>query len=307
MEIKEVKVPVPWGHIAVKVWGDEKNTPVLVIHGLLDNAGAMDRLLQQLPTNFCYYAMDLPGHGRSSHWPQYAMIHSIDNLLSYKAVTDYFQRNEYILLGHSWGAQIGLLFAIIYPEVVTKLIMLDTLFVYPITSGQFRPAMQEYHRMYYSTMEKLQKRKAPEYTREEALDRLMNQRRYGEISQPAAEAILARNMIPTSDGKLKFATDQRLKFFVSLFTDFRYITDVLKKNPVNCPVLVILASESNLQTVYFKPVLKLYQKQKNFTVKEVEGNHDVHNNHPERVAPLICKFLIEETKTKSKKAVKSKL
>lgn len=45
----ELKVAVPWGHIALKVWGSQKNPPVLCLHGWLDNANSFDRLIPLLP------------------------------------------------------------------------------------------------------------------------------------------------------------------------------------------------------------------------------------------------------------------
>ncbi|XP_052016941.1 serine hydrolase-like protein 2 isoform X4 [Apodemus sylvaticus] len=64
----ELKLAVPWGHIAVKIWGSQKNPPVLCLHGWLDNANSFDRLIPLLPQDFCYVAMDFGGHGLSSHY-----------------------------------------------------------------------------------------------------------------------------------------------------------------------------------------------------------------------------------------------
>lgn len=33
MEYKEIKIPVPWGEIAGKWWGSQKQKPVLTLHG----------------------------------------------------------------------------------------------------------------------------------------------------------------------------------------------------------------------------------------------------------------------------------
>ncbi|XP_041528000.1 serine hydrolase-like protein isoform X5 [Microtus oregoni] len=65
--LSELKLAVPWGHIAVKVWGSQKNPPVLCLHGWLDNANSFDRLIPLLPQGFHYVAMDFGGHGLSSH------------------------------------------------------------------------------------------------------------------------------------------------------------------------------------------------------------------------------------------------
>lgn len=47
--LSELKLPVPWGHIAAKVWGSQQALPVLCLHGWLDNASSFDRLIPLLP------------------------------------------------------------------------------------------------------------------------------------------------------------------------------------------------------------------------------------------------------------------
>jgi hypothetical protein len=32
-EPSELKIPVPWGHVAAKAWGDPSKRPVLAMHG----------------------------------------------------------------------------------------------------------------------------------------------------------------------------------------------------------------------------------------------------------------------------------
>ena len=39
------------------------------MHGYMDNAGTFDRLIPLLPDKFYVVAIDLPGHGFSSHVP----------------------------------------------------------------------------------------------------------------------------------------------------------------------------------------------------------------------------------------------
>lgn len=61
--VKEVKIQVPWGEIALKCWNLAELPAVLVVHGLCENAGSFDRLIPLLSRQFFYVVIDLPGHG----------------------------------------------------------------------------------------------------------------------------------------------------------------------------------------------------------------------------------------------------
>uniref|UniRef100_A0A8C7ZRA6 Serine hydrolase like n=1 Tax=Oryzias sinensis TaxID=183150 RepID=A0A8C7ZRA6_9TELE len=67
--VSELSVPVPWGEIRGRVWGPEHGSPVLCLHGWADNSGTFNTLLPLLPKDCRYVAMDLAGHGCSSHRP----------------------------------------------------------------------------------------------------------------------------------------------------------------------------------------------------------------------------------------------
>ncbi|ENN82990.1 hypothetical protein YQE_00647, partial [Dendroctonus ponderosae] len=72
----------------------------------MDNAGSFDDLIPLLPKYF-YICIDLPGHGQSDPFPPILPIHSADYLLAIRVVVDYFQRDKYIYMGHSYGGQMG--------------------------------------------------------------------------------------------------------------------------------------------------------------------------------------------------------
>jgi alpha-beta hydrolase superfamily lysophospholipase len=52
------------------------------VHGLLDNAGSFEPLVQLLPPGHVLTCLDLPGHGRSSHLPPGTNYHLLDTLLT---------------------------------------------------------------------------------------------------------------------------------------------------------------------------------------------------------------------------------
>ena len=71
IQVVENKIPVPYGHIAVKVWGnfETSHIHVLALHGWMHNASTFDPICELLNDQYYIIAMDLPGHGFSSHYP----------------------------------------------------------------------------------------------------------------------------------------------------------------------------------------------------------------------------------------------
>uniref|UniRef100_A0A4X2KMG2 Serine hydrolase like 2 n=1 Tax=Vombatus ursinus TaxID=29139 RepID=A0A4X2KMG2_VOMUR len=111
--LSELKLSVPWGHIAVKAWGSPQGPPVLCLHGWLANANSFDRLIPLLPQTFYYVAMDFGGHGLSSHHHPGFSYHQQDYVNEVCRVVS--------------GSTIGGMFSCIFPEMVDKLIVLDSL------------------------------------------------------------------------------------------------------------------------------------------------------------------------------------
>ncbi|MBV98777.1 Serine hydrolase-like protein, partial [Eschrichtius robustus] len=136
--ISELKLAVPWGHIAAKAWGSHQSPPVLCLHGWLDNANSFDRIIPLLPKDFYYVAMDFGGHGLSSHYsPGFPYDHQ--NFVSEVCrVAAALKWNRFSLLGHSFGGTVGGMFSCIFPEMVDKLVLLESSpFILESNAGHF--------------------------------------------------------------------------------------------------------------------------------------------------------------------------
>uniref|UniRef100_A0AAA9T3M2 Serine hydrolase like 2 n=3 Tax=Bos TaxID=9903 RepID=A0AAA9T3M2_BOVIN len=105
--ISELKLAVPWGHIAAKAWGSHQAAPVLCLHGWLDNANSFDRLIPLLPKDFNYVAMDFGGHGLSSHYSPGFPYHYQNFVSEVRRVAAALKWNRFSLLGHSFGGAVG--------------------------------------------------------------------------------------------------------------------------------------------------------------------------------------------------------
>lgn len=103
-EWEEFKFEVPWGFIAGKWYGDRHRQPVLAFHGWQDNAGTFDRLIPLLPKTIPVLSIDLPGHGRSSHFPPGIQYHVFwDYIPVVRRIVKYFGWEKVKLMGHSLG------------------------------------------------------------------------------------------------------------------------------------------------------------------------------------------------------------
>lgn len=295
MEYVELTYPVPWGVIAAKGWGDPCLPAVLMVHGIQDNAGSFDRIMPLLPKFFYYVCIDLPGHGKSTRFPKGILLHHMLYLSSIRRVVLQLQWKKYVYIGHSLGGQLGTYYTALYPEEVTKLVLLDTLTPLVMTPKSYLKFCRENIKKMFELENKLLNSNPPNYSYEEALGRMLSSR-MSPISEDAAEALIKRALKVNKKNFYYFSTDQRLKLGVLAFTTKELQLSVVLN--IECPVLLVI---TNVLLDYIEgteknqsyDTLKLLEKKSNFQMVRVSGFHDVHNNNPETVAPHINKFLLQ--------------
>jgi pimeloyl-ACP methyl ester carboxylesterase len=111
------------GRIAYRrlVAGDSAGPPVLLLHGLgADHAGLIP--LSAAWPEADVIAVDLPGFGRSDPLPE----HSLDAYaVAVDGVCAALGLAEVVVVGHSFGADVGLVFAARHPDRVRKLVLIS--------------------------------------------------------------------------------------------------------------------------------------------------------------------------------------
>ena len=96
--------------------------PLIIIHGLLGSSDNWRSLSKQLSRHYRSIAVDLRNHGRSPHDPivNYgAMAEDVRQLLEDEKLS------KAHLLGHSIGGKVAMQLAINYPEIISKLAVVD--------------------------------------------------------------------------------------------------------------------------------------------------------------------------------------
>ena len=86
--------------IACKEWGRPGFTPIIALHGWLDNAASFDHLIP-LMNNVHVIALDMMGHGKSSHRSADSFYEPWIDVGDVISVADQMLWDEFTLLGLS--------------------------------------------------------------------------------------------------------------------------------------------------------------------------------------------------------------
>lgn len=235
--------------------------------------------------------IDLPGHGKSSHFQKGLALDLMVYVFSIKRVVDHFKWTKIHYLGHSVGGTIGIYFACLFPEHVEKLVAID---IFPPNVIETEDTVKELRILYTKLFEieiRLRESKPPSYTIDEVVERMLKNRGT-EISYEHALSFVKRSLVQVESDRYKFTADQRLKLGLGVFLNGKQIEDILKG--ARCPMLIVEASRTRLNPMFRIDKTRFYQtclgKHKNVVFCKVNGDHDVHLIHPERLEPIIKSF-----------------
>ena len=268
--------------LASKEWGRSGYAPVIALHGWLDNAASFDRMLPFME-NLHVIALDLAGHGRSSHRSRdssYDIWIDIGEIIS---VADQMGWDRFSLIGHSRGAAIAGLIAGTYPDRVAQLALIDGYVPMPSEADdaakQLKRAIRENKRFANS-----QPTFFPDF------EKAIQARVKGFVPlQQEAAALLAKRGVSEGSRGFYWANDQRLKAasFVKFSKDYLegFFTSILAR------VLMIQAENSALSPG--RQQNALFEWVRHMDIKKVSGSHHLHlEDEAEDVARLIQKFLV---------------
>lgn len=96
--------------------------PLIILHGLFGSLENWRTLSKAFARTFCVFALDQRNHGRSPHSAVFnypAMVEDLHEFMLEQGLSSSH------LLGHSMGGKTVMLFAVTYPHLVDKLIVVD--------------------------------------------------------------------------------------------------------------------------------------------------------------------------------------
>lgn len=257
---------------------------VIAVHGFLDSAASFDTLAPRLVyacPDIRVVAVDLSGHGKSSHRPNHTNYHS-SWVMEVLTVADALGWDQFSLLCHSMGTMIGVTLAGAMPYRVRHMVLFDA-----VGPGSIEPEKSPLllERALKQRLQFLQRQPRVYKSVDELVARMMKSD--SQLTEASARKLVERcsELVP---GGFTFSHDARLRGpSLSYMTEDQVLAYVAR---ISCPVLVVWAS-----TRWYKLDDERNRVREetfpNATVARVEGNHHVHLEHPERVEGLVLDFL----------------
>lgn len=291
-----MKIKVPWGIVAGQWHGSSENRPIVMLHGWQDNAGTFERLIPLLPSNQSYLAVDLPGHGFSSHIPHvmhYSLFHYIHTL---NLIKRHYSWDKMSLIGHSMGGMISTLFAAMNQNQCDFLICIDGL-VTPF-SGNGAERARRLQKLagsdFLDLVAKQQNSSTPKgFPFDDTAKRWSEQI---SIDIDSIKCLMKRGLapLPHDPDRFHYTRDSRLKILdFGLDALPEPVFEVLAKQ-INIPHLFIKAAKARYyeQNDGKDSAIQIYQNgNKQFEWISINEGHHLHLTNPHSISTQLSSFI----------------
>ncbi|MCM8537594.1 MAG: alpha/beta hydrolase [Lentisphaeraceae bacterium] len=275
---EDLTVNCRWGKAFVRKYqGDESLPSIVALHGWLDNSASFEPMAPLLPHTT--YALDLPGHGHSTHLPDGNWYHFIDYVEKTREIIKGLSIDSFILIGHSMGAAVAIILASTFPESVRQLIMIDGIGPL-VTLPKETPKTL---RQAILSREHLSNKKKRYF---QSIDQAAELRKsVGGLSLKAATTLVKQQLKHDENG-YSWTYDSKLSHKSSL----RMTPDQLRAfyAELSCPTLLIKATNGILKNSSYKNYIEDLE-----CIEEIEltGEHHLHMDHAELISDCAVNFL----------------
>jgi pimeloyl-ACP methyl ester carboxylesterase len=260
-----------------KIFNEGQNTtPIVCVHGFLDHGGTFLPLVPTLAKKHPVVLLDRRGYGDSQHLP-HGRYHFFANLLDIAELIDQVQSDKVILMGHSIGGLIALLYAGAYPQQIERLILLE--------SFGIRDDPEKSPERVRNWVRNQRKEKPPPKLYESveaALDQL--RKVHSKVPDDVLQSWGKMGIRENEDGTASFKSDLKHKGREPIL--FREDLVRAHAKQIQCPVLAIRGTDSLVKA--FPNWLDDIQ---NIERREMAGGHMCHLEKSEDLSAILKSFL----------------
>lgn len=264
-----------FGSIAALEYGDVRTAScsVMLLHGWLDNAASFQTTMEaliNLDPNLHICAIDLPGHGLSSHKSADNFYLFFDYLDDLSQLLANISPNKLLLVGHSLGALLASCYSAAFPEQVAGLVQIEG-------NGPLAESAENCVTRLRSGIKSRQRiRNKPLRTFSTLDDAIAVRVRVNQLLAEHIQPVVLRGMI---EGEKGWAWRHDVKLQSESLYRMADVHAAQFRQQIACPQRIILGT-----TGYDR----LQQDSDNLTdVVYIEGGHHCHLQQPQAVAERI--------------------
>ena len=252
-------------------YGTAGHRPMLCIHGGAAHAHWFDFVAPGFMPDHHVYSLDLRGHGDSARadpqtysWKTYAE--------DINALVEKLDLRDFVLIGHSMGGMVSLVYAAMHPERIGRLVIVDTIMLMPMDR--------------VTKMREFGAKPARSYATQEEL--IARYRLEGGETQMAAPEVIHRMAMhsgrPDADGRWQHKADR------GVYANFTQIAGVPLWEQVKVPALVIKGERSTRYTPALLAEVRARAPQ--VQIAEVPASdHHITLDNPRGFVDAVQKFL----------------
>lgn len=246
-----------------------QGSPIVILHGLFGMLDNWQTIAKKLAENYSVFIIDQRNHGRSPH----------DAAFNYQIMAEdlrEFLESQWIykshIIGHSMGGKTAMQFALNYPEMVERLVVVD---IGPTENVSNHQAI--YDALLSLPIEEMQNRK-------EAEAFLGNR-----IPEPGVRQFLLKNFTRKKEGGYRWKMN--LPVLQEKYEEI--LAAVEGDMPVEMPTLFIRGGRSGyLHPDQLPEIRELFRVAEMYTVEE--AGHWVHAEQPQELLEKVQRFLAVE-------------
>lgn len=240
--------------------------PLLVLHGVFGMSDNWNTFGKFFSEYFEVHLIDLRNHGRSFHSDDFNYDLMVDDVYQY---IQHYKLADVYLSGHSMGGKVAQFFALKYPQLLEKLVVVDVApKAYPIHHQEIINALKSIN---FNVVK----------SRKQA-DEILSQT----IKEEGVKQFLLKNLYWKSDNQLAFrfhlsSIDRNIDFLGK---------EVLFHHQINIPTLFIKGEKSNYILAADFESIRTHFSNVQIDIIEKAG-HWVHAENPADFNQTVLKFL----------------
>jgi pimeloyl-ACP methyl ester carboxylesterase len=266
-------------------WGNEAAPHMLLIHGTQDHCHTWDWFAEHFAEHYHIVAPDLRGHG-DSEWVRGSSYHHVDYVYDIAQLVRQAEIRPAVVVGHSMGGTLAALYAGLYPDQVSALLLLEGVGLHPGRFSHMTPA--ERVRAWIDNTRTLAGRIPKRYpTLEEAYARMRSANAH--LDDEQARHLTVHGSNQNEDGSYSWKYDN----YTHAYPAFRIPSGetVAIWEEISCPTLIINAKEGFGHRIGHDGTDAHFKDCEMIDIDN--AGHWVHHDQLDRVAVATRKFLTQ--------------